>query len=74
MLPLAFANPGEKCRVKKVGGKDEVRRHLANLGFVENEDIEVVSRNGGNLIVSIKDSRIAISREMAQRIVVENNL
>ena len=72
MLPLAFLSPGENCRVKRIGGKDDVKRHLANLGFVENEAIQVISQTGGNLIISVKDSRIAISKEMAQRIVVEN--
>lgn len=73
MFPLTFANQGEKCKVVKIGGKDEVKRHLANLGFVENEIIEIVSETGGNLIISVKDSRIAVSKEMAGRIVVDND-
>ena len=70
MMPLTFANQGEKNRIQKIGGKDEARRHLNNLGFVEGGEVEIVSQTAGNLIVNIKESRIAISREMANRIVV----
>ena len=70
MMPLAYANIGERCTVKRVGGKDQVRRHLAGLGFVENGQVQIVSRSGGNFIVSVKDSRIAISKEMAQKIMI----
>lgn len=57
--------------IKKIGGRDEARRHLNNLGFVEGGEISIVSETAGNLIVSVKESRIAISREMAARIVVD---
>ena len=70
MLPLAMANPGEVCIVKRVGGKDEVRRHLETLGFVVGSEVTVVSSNNGNVIVTVKGSRIAISREMAARIMI----
>ena len=71
MMPLIFADKGAKVRVRKVGGDPDVRRHLGNLGFVEDSDITVVSENNGNLIVNVKDTRVAISREMAARIVIE---
>ncbi len=71
MMPLSFAKAGEKNRIKKIGGKDETRRHLNNLGFVEGGEVSIVSENAGNLIVNVKESRIAISKEMANRIVVD---
>lgn len=73
MLPLTFARPGDEYKIVRIGGKDEVKRHLDNLGFVENEVIKVISETGGNLIIGVKDSRIAISKEMAGRIVVKDN-
>ncbi len=71
MIPLTFANAGEKITIKKIKGKDEVRRFLGNLGFVEGGEIIIVSDNGGNLIVNVKNTRVAISREMANKIIVE---
>lgn len=73
MMPLTFAKTGVQNFIKKIGGKDETRRHLNNLGFVEGGTVEIVSEMKGNLIVNVKESRIAISKEMANRIVVENN-
>jgi ferrous iron transport protein A len=70
MMPLTFAKAGEKNSIKKISGKDEVKRFLNNLGFVEGGEITVVSENAGNLIVNVKEARIAISREMANRIIV----
>ena len=61
---------GEKKRVIKVGGKDEVRRFLQNLGFVEGAEITVVSELSGNMIINVKDTRIAIDKSMANRIMV----
>ena len=61
---------GEKKRVIKVGGKDEVRRFLQNLGFVEGVEITVVSELSGNMIINVKDTRIAIDKSMANRIMV----
>ncbi len=70
MIPLTFANVGEKISIKKIKGKDETRRFLGNLGFVEGGEIIIVSDNGGNLIVNVKNTRVAISREMANKIIV----
>nr|WP_090264690.1 FeoA family protein [Solibaculum mannosilyticum] len=70
MMPLSMANPGERNCIKKVGGKEEVRRFLENLGFVVGSDVMVVSKINGDIIVNIKDSRVAISREMANKIVI----
>ena len=70
MMPLAIAKPGETYTICKVTGKDEVRQHLAELGFVVGEEVRVVSEIGGNLILSIKDSRIALDKTMAMRIMV----
>nr|WP_321001106.1 FeoA family protein [Blautia coccoides] len=69
-MPLTMASTGETKQIKKVGGREEIRRHLENLGFVTGTDVTVVSQLGGNVIVSVKDSRIAISSEMANRIMV----
>ena len=70
MMPLTMATPGEANSIKRIGGKEEVRRFLENLGFVVGGHVTVVSVNHGNVIVSMKDSRIAISREMANKIMV----
>ena len=69
-MPLSMAGCGEINSIKKIGGKTEVRRFLESLGFVIGGDVTVVSENGGNLIVNVKDSRIAISREMAGKILI----
>ncbi len=69
-MPLSFANVGEENIIKKVGGKSEVRAHLENLGFVAGATVTVITALGGNIIVNIKDSRVAISREMAGKIMV----
>lgn len=71
MMPLSFAKAGETHKVQKITGKDETRRFLNNLGFVEGENISIVTENAGNLIVNVKDTRIAISKEMATRVVVQ---
>ena len=70
MMPLLMANHGEKNVIKKIIGKDEVRQHMAELGFVVGETVTVISQVGGNMIVGIKGSRIAIDRGMAGRIMV----
>ena len=70
MMPLTLANVGEENTIKKVGGKPEVRKHLENLGFVAGTEITVVSSIGGNLIVNVKDSRIAVNEDMARHIVI----
>lgn len=70
MMPLTFATVGEENMIRKVGGNPKVRAHLENLGFVTGGNVTVVSTIGGNLIVNVKDSRVAISREMASKIMV----
>ena len=70
MMPLSLANPGEESVIKKVGGSPEVQQHLENLGFVVGGNATVVSSIGGNLIVNVKESRVAISKEMAAKIMI----
>lgn len=70
MIPLSMADPGEDMIVRKVGGKPEVRQHLENLGFVVGSNIQLISELDGNVIVNVKESRIAISKEMAMKIYV----
>ena len=70
MMPLSFATEGEEIIIKQVGGKAEVRSHLENLGFVAGAAVKVITSMGGNIIVNIKDSRVAISREMAAKIMI----
>ncbi len=70
MMPLTLAAVGEENTIKRVGGKPEVRKHLENLGFVAGSSVTVVSALGGNVIVHVKDARIAISKEMAQKIMI----
>lgn len=70
MMPLTMVNTGEKNTIKKIGGKDEVRQFLENLGFVVGGVVTVVSDIGGNLIVNVKDSRVAIGKDMACKIMV----
>lgn len=70
MMPLIFANAGEENIIKKIGGSGEVRGHLENLGFVVGGNVTIISSIGGNLIVNVKDSRVAISKEMASKIMI----
>ena len=70
MMPLTMAETGETVTIRKISGKDEVRQHLAELGFVVDSDVTVVSEIGGNLIVQVKDSRIALDKTMANRIMI----
>ena len=70
MMPLMFAPVGEENIIRKVGGSQELKKHLEDLGFVTGGTVTIVSEIGGNLIVSVKDTRIAISREMAGKIMV----
>ena len=70
MTPLTLAEAGEQNVIKKIGGKPEVKAHLENLGFVVGGTVTVVNAIGGNVIVKVKESRIAISREMAQKIMI----
>lgn len=68
MIPLTAAKAGETVTIKKITGRDELRRHLAELGFVVDNDVTVVNEMAGNLIVQVKGSRVAVNREMANRI------
>ena len=68
MMPLTMARPGETVTIRKITGRDEVRQHLAELGFVVNSDVTVVSQLAGNLILQVKDSRVALDKTMANRI------
>ncbi len=69
-MPLTFAKEGEANSIKKVGGREDTRKFLENLGFVAGAAVTVISAAGGNLIVNIKDSRVAIGKDMASRIIV----
>ena len=70
MMPLTLADIGEENTIKKIGGKPEVKKHLENLGFVVGGTVTIINTLGGNVIVNVKESRIAVSREMAQKIMV----
>ena len=70
MMPLLFAGVGEDNIIRKVGGNQEMKKHLEDLGFVVGGSVTVVSEISGNLIVKVKDSRVAISREMAGKIMI----
>ena len=70
MMPLTMMNAGEQCTSKKIGGKEDTKRFLENLGFVVGGTVTVISDTGGNLIVNVKDSRIAIGKDMAVKIMV----
>ena len=70
MMPLTMANVGETKVIKKIGGKEETRRFLENLGFVVGGVVTVISEVGGNIIVNVKDSRVAIGKDMANKILV----
>ena len=69
-MPLSMVKEGEPSVIKRVGGKEETRRFLENLGFVAGGTVTVVSQIGGNMIVNIKDSRVAIGKDMANKILV----
>ena len=70
-MPLSMINAGEPCVIKRVGGREETRRFLENLGFVSGAGVTVVSKINGNMIVNIKDSKIAIGDNMAGKIMVQ---
>lgn len=70
MMPLTLASIGEENTIRKVGGSPKVRAHLENLGFVPGGNATIISTIGGNLIVNVKESRVAISKEMAGKIMV----
>ena len=70
MMPINLADPGKENVIKRIGGSPEVKQHLENLGFVVGGSATVVSSIGGNIIVNVKESRVAISKEMAAKIMV----
>ena len=70
MMPLTMAETGRELEIRRIGGKEETRRFLESLGFVMGGFVNVVSMTGGDLIVKVKDSRVAISRDMANKIMV----
>ena len=69
-MPLTMANTGEENIIKKVGGNPETKKFLESLGFVSGGTVTVINEIGGNLIVNVKDSRVAVSREMAMKIII----
>ncbi len=69
-MPLTMVNTGETNEIKKIGGKEETRKFLENLGFVVGGCVTVISEIGGNMIVNIKESRVAINKDMANKIIV----
>ncbi|WP_418668522.1 FeoA family protein [Allofournierella sp.] len=70
MMPLTMAKPGETVTIRRVTGRDEVRQHLAELGFVADSTVTVVSELAGNLILQVKDSRIALDHTLANRVMI----
>lgn len=69
-MPLSMASVGEQNLIRKITGKDEIRQHLAELGFVVGGQVTVISEIAGNMILSVKDSRIALDKTMANRIMI----
>lgn len=69
-MPLTMAKQGEINYIKKIGGKEEIRKFLENLGFVAGGMVMIVSQIGGNMIVNVKDSRVAINKDMASKIMI----
>ena len=70
MMPLALANIGEENIIRRIGGSPEIKQHLENLGFVVGGSVTIITSLAGNVIVNVKDTRVAISEEMARRIMV----
>lgn len=69
-MPLILADKGNEMNIKKITGNDETRRFLNSLGFVAGETVKIISELGGNLIINVKDSRVALDKSMASRIIV----
>ena len=69
-MPLTLADTGETYVIKRIGGKPEVKKHLENLCFVIGSNVSVINTIGGNIIVKVKEARVAISQEMAQKIMI----
>ena len=70
MIPLSVLGDGNEGIIRKIGGKPEVRQHLENLGFVVGDNVIVITEQNGNIIVKVKETRVAISKEMAMKIYV----
>lgn len=70
MMPLTMAKAGETAAIRKITGRDEVRQHLAELGFVVDSAITIISQLGGNLILQVKDSRVALDKTLANRVMI----
>ncbi len=70
MMPLTMAKAGETVTIRKISGKDETRQHLAELGFVVDSTVTVVNEIAGNLILQVKGSRVALDRQLANRIMI----
>ena len=70
MMPLSYANPGEETVIRRIGGSPEVKKHLENLGFVVGGNVKVITALNGNVIVKVKESRVAIDEEMARKIMI----
>ena len=68
MMPLVFAREGDTVTIRRIAGREDVRQHLAELGFVVDEHVTVIAKNGGSLILKVKESRVALSKNLAQRI------
>ena len=69
-MPLTMCDNGKLLKIQRITGTDEIRQHMATLGFVVGEEISIVNKNGGNLIVNVKDSRIALDKSLANRILI----
>ena len=70
MMPLTMADNGALLKIQKITGTDEIKQHMATLGFVVGEEVTIISKNSGNLIVNAKDSRIALDKTLANRIMI----
>ena len=70
MIPLTFADIGEENIIKKIGGSPEVKKHLEDLGFIVGGSVTIISTIAGNVIVNVKESRVAVSKELAQKVMV----
>ncbi|MBO6119552.1 MAG: ferrous iron transport protein A [Lachnospiraceae bacterium] len=71
MLPLTFVKTGDLAKVIKVNGRDNVKKHLSDLGFVDGSIVNVISSHDGDIIINVKDSRLAVTKEMADKIMIE---
>ena len=71
MLPILMANTGDCVKVVRVGGRPDVKKHLEDLGFVPDTEVNIIQSTGGNMIIKVKDSKLAITKEMAEKIMVQ---